>query len=191
MLQLSLKFTPLKSDLPEIPRFGMRVILPKEFDNMTWLGRGPHENYADRKSSALVGLYTDNVWDQFHPYVRPQETANKCDVRWVALLNSKNQGFLIQGQQPLSVSAWNFEQEDIGYVPFDIERKHGGSIQKKDLVWLNIDSKQMGVGGDTTWGAQVHPQYTITPDAQEYTFTFIPLFKSEVDLVQESGKLWF
>ena len=191
MLQLTLKFTPLKSDLPEIPRFGMRVILPEEFDNMTWLGRGPHENYADRKSSALVGLYTDNVWDQFHPYVRPQETANKCDVRWVALLNSQNQGFLIQGQQPLSVSAWNFEQEDIGYVPFDIERKHGGSIQKKDLVWLNIDSKQMGVGGDTTWGAQVHPQYTITPDAQEYTFTFIPLFKSEVDLVQESGKLWF
>lgn len=191
VLQLSLKLTPLKTDLPEIPRFGMRIILPKEFETMTWLGRGPHENYADRKTSALVGLYTDTVWDQFHPYVRPQETANKCDVRWVALLNADNEGFLVQGEQPLSVSAWNFEQKDIGYVPFDVERKHGGSIQKKDLVWLNIDHKQMGVGGDTTWGAQVHPQYTITPDTQEYKFTFIPLFNSDTDLVKQSGKLWF
>lgn len=190
VMSMNVHFTPLKSDLPEIPRFGMRVILPKEYEVMTWLGRGPHENYADRKNSALVGLYTDNVWNQFHPYVRAQETANKSDVRWVALLNQSKEGLMVIGENPLSVSAWNFDQKAIEYVPFDVERKHGGSVEKQDFVWLNIDKAQMGVGGDTTWGAQVHPQYTIVAKAQSYTFTIIPVTKN-TDLVNESHKLWF
>ena len=65
--------------------------------------------------------------------------------------------------------------EDIEYRPFNVARRHGGSIVKKDLVWLNIDHRQMGVGGDNTWGAQVHPEYTITPEAMSYTFTLQPL----------------
>ena len=191
MIHIEVDFTPLKNDLPEIPRFGMRVILPKEYDTMTWLGRGPHENYADRKTSALVGLYTADVWSQFHPYVRPQETANKSDVRWVALQNKNQEGFMVIGSEPLSVSAWNFEQKAIEYVPFDIERKHGGSIEKEDLVWLNIDKAQMGVGGDTTWGAEVHPEYTITPKAQSYSFTLVPIQSKGFDLAAESHKEWF
>lgn len=191
MIHIEVDFTPLKNDLPEIPRFGMRVILPKEYDTMTWLGRGPHENYADRKTSALVGLYTADVWSQFHPYVRPQETANKSDVRWVALQNKNQEGFMVIGSEPLSVSAWNFEQKAIEYVPFDIERKHGGSIEKEDLVWLNIDKAQMGVGGDTTWGAEVHPEYTITPKAQSYSFTLVPIQNKGIDLTAESHKEWF
>lgn len=175
LIEVETTFTPGKKPLPEMPRFGLRMILSAEYDKMTWLGRGPHENYTDRKSSAAVGLYQATVWEQYHPYVRAQETGNKCDVRWFSLSNQQGQGLLITGIEPLSVSVWNFPQEDIQYVPFNIERKHGGSIRKKEMVWVNIDHRQMGVGGDNTWGAQVHPEYTITPETMSYTFTLQPL----------------
>ena len=161
-IKVSMHFVPGNKSLPEIPRLGMRMILPAEYDVMTWLGRGPQENYADRKTGYPIGLYTATVWEQFHPYVRAQETGNKTDVRWVALRNKAGEGLLITGEEPLNVSAWNFPLEDIDYVAFNTERRHGGSIMKKDMIWLNIDHRHMGVGGDNTWGAQVHPEYTIT-----------------------------
>ena len=174
-VQVTMHFIPGKKALKEMPRLGMRMILPAEYEIMTWLGRGPQENYADRKTGALVGLYNATVWNQYHPYVRAQETANHCDVRWVALRNAAGEGLLVTGEEPLSVSAWNFPMEDIEYRPSQVERRHGGSIVKKDMVWLNIDHMQMGVGGDNTWGAQVHPEYTITPKEWKYSFTLQPI----------------
>lgn len=174
-VKVSMHFTPGTKSLNEMPRFGMRMIMPGSYDEMTWLGRGPHESYEDRKTSALIGLYSASVWEQYHPYVRAQETANHCDVRWLALRDKDGNGLLITGEEPLSVSAWNFPMEDIDYIPFQIERRHGGGIEKKDIVWLNIDHRQMGVGGDNTWGAQVHPEYTITPVEFSYSFTLQPL----------------
>ena len=184
-VQVTMHFTPGKKPLSEMPRLGMRMILPAEYEMMTWLGRGPQETYADRKTGALIGLYNATVWEQFHPYVRAQETANHCDVRWVALRNAAGEGMLVVGEEPLSVSAWNFPMEDIEYRPSQMERRHGGSIQKKDMIWLNIDHKQMGVGGDNTWGAQVHPEYTITP--HEYSFTLAPL-APEDDAAEQAHK---
>ena len=190
VVNVTMQFTPGKKQLPEMPRLGMRMILPAEYDQMTWFGRGPQENYADRKDFAAIGLYSASVWEQYHPYVRAQETANKCDVRWVALRNQAGEGLLVTGGEPLSISAWNFPMEDFLYRPFDSGRLHGGSIEKKDMVWLNIDHLQMGVGGDNTWGAQVHPEYTITPHAWEYSFTLQPL-NAQSDAVQLSHKAWF
>lgn len=106
-VQVTMHFTPGKKPLSEMPRLGMRMILPAEYEMMTWLGRGPQETYADRKTGALIGLYNATVWEQFHPYVRAQETANHCDVRWVALRNAAGEGLLVVGEEPLSVSAWN------------------------------------------------------------------------------------
>ena len=189
-INVSMTFTPGDKPLPEMPRLGMRMILPEEYDLMTWLGRGPHENYADRKSGAPVGLYSSSVWDRYHHYVRPQETGNQTDVRWAALRNKAGNGILISASNPLNISAWNFMMDDIDYVPFNIERKHGGSIQQKNMVWLNIDHKLMGVGGDTTWGAQVHPQYTITPNEWKYDFTIQPLNGND-DPVKQLEKRWF
>ena len=186
-VQVTMHFTPGKKPLSEMPRLGMRMILPAEYEMMTWLGRGPQETYADRKTGALIGLYNATVWEQFHPYVRAQETANHCDVRWVALRNATGEGLLVVGEEPLSVSAWNFPMEDIEYRPSQMERRHGGSIQKKDMVWLNIDHKQMGVGGDNTWGAQVHPEYTITPHEWKYSFTLAPL-APEDDAAEQAHK---
>ena len=190
IIQVTMHFTPGQKPLSEIPRLGMYMILPAEYENMTWLGRGPHENYIDRKTSALVGKYEATVWEQYHPYVRAQETANHCDVRWVALRNSQGEGLLITGEEPLSISAWNFPMEDIAYRPSQVERRHGGSIVKKDMVWLNIDHKQMGVGGDNTWGAQVHSEYTITPHEWEYTFTIQPLEACD-DAANKAHNIYF
>ena len=186
-VQVTMHFTPGKKPLSEMPRLGMRMILPAEYEMMTWLGRGPQETYADRKTGALIGVYNATVWEQFHPYVRAQETANHCDVRWVALRNAAGEGMLVVGEEPLSVSAWNFPMEDIEYRPSQMERRHGGSIQKKDMIWLNIDHKQMGVGGDNTWGAQVHPEYTITPHEWKYSFTLAPL-APEDDAAEQAHK---
>ena len=186
-VKVSMHFVPGNKSLPEMPRLGMRMILPAEYDVMTWLGRGPQENYADRKTGYPIGLYTATVWEQFHPYVRAQETGNKTDVRWVALRNKAGEGLLITGEEPLNVSAWNFPLEDIDYVAFNTERRHGGSIMKKDMVWLNIDHRHMGVGGDNTWEAQVHPEYTITPHEWKYSFTLAPL-APEDDAAEQAHK---
>lgn len=189
-INVTMDFHVGDKQLPEIPRFGMRVILPAEYDQMTWLGRGPHENYIDRKSGALIGLYQASVWEQYHAYVRAQETANKCDVRWTALRNVKGEGILIKGETPMNISAWNFPLDDIAYRPFNIERRHGGSIEKKDMVWVNIDDVNMGVGGDNTWGAHVHSEYTITPEDRSYSFT-IQYLPAGSDPIEQSHKKWF
>lgn len=170
-VEVNMHFMPGNKALPEMPRLGMRMILKGDYDQMTWLGRGPQENYADRKSGYLIGKYSASVWEQYHPYVRAQETANKCDVRWFTLASKAGAGIRVEGTEPLSVSAWNFPQDDLLYVPSTIEHRHGGCVDKKDMVWVNIDHLQMGVGGDNTWGAMVHPEYTITPKEWSYSFT--------------------
>ena len=188
-IKTSFDFTPGEKPLPEIPRFGMRMILNGEFEQMTWLGRGPQENYWDRKTGADIDLYKATVWEQYHPYVRAQETANKTDVRWVALQNASGDGLLIKAfSEPLSVSAWNFPIDDISYIPSTIKRVHGGSIERKDMVWLNIDNQQMGVAGDNTWGAQAHPEYTITPVARQYEFYLLPITK-DTDLPEVAKQI--
>ncbi|MEG1555054.1 MAG: beta-galactosidase small subunit, partial [Rikenellaceae bacterium] len=172
-------------NVAEILRVGMNMVLKGEYENMTWLGRGPHESYADRKLSADVDLYKATVWEQFHPYVRPQETGNKTDVRWSSLQNKEGNGLMVVAGDLLNVSAWNFPMDDIMYVPSTIERKHGKAIKKKDMVWFNIDYKQQGVGGDNTWGAPVHTPYQISPVDMSYSFTIMPITKGD-DLVAKS-----
>lgn len=96
LLRLIILLSRVKKQLPEIPRVGMRMILKGDHDQMTWFGRGPQENYWDRKSGADIDLYKASVWDQYHPYVRAQETGNKSDVRWVALQDQAGNGLLIK-----------------------------------------------------------------------------------------------
>ena len=164
-------FTPGDKELPMLPRFGMAMILPGEFDRIAWYGRGPHESYWDRKTGAAIGVYGGTVWEQYHPYVRPQETANKTDVRWIALTNGKGVGLLAVGMPLLSTSAVNFYNEDL-YYSKKRPQMHGSEIEKKDVVTLNLDYKQIGVGGDTSWGRRAwpHPEYRLP--AKEYTYRF-------------------
>jgi len=165
------RFIPGKDGLPELPRFGQTMTLPEEFDNMVWYGRGPHESYWDRKTSAAVDVYQGKVKDQYHPYIRPQENGNKTDVRWVALTNDQGIGLLAVGNPLLSVGANHFLIDDFENGP-EKEQRHPFNLITRKFVTLNLDYKQMGVGGDTSWGerARPHPEYTLY--AKEYSYSF-------------------
>lgn len=176
-------FAMASDELPEIPRMGMTLIMPREFDQMTWLGRGPHESYQDRKTSAFVDRYSASVADQYYAYVRPQENGNKTDVRWMSVTNAAGEGLLFKGKQLLEVSAHHNVLEDFesplrsdGRLP-EGERpvqRHINDVVERDLTAVDIDLKQMGLGGDTSWGAWTHTQYRLTEKAYSYGFTIAP-----------------
>ncbi len=165
-------------ELPEIPRIGMTMTLPVEFDQVEWFGRGPHESYWDRKTSAAIGRYSGSVWEQHYPYVRPQETGNKCHVRWLALYNNDKSGMMVVGKPTISASVFQFPYEDLYY---NAEKNLHGSIdvKPKDLITLNIDYRQMGVGGDNSWGARPHPEYTLDLKDYSYSFRLVPFSDSD------------
>jgi len=157
-----------KVKLPNLPRFGMQMAMPGEFNTMTWYGRGPHETYWDRKTGAAVGEYSGKVAELIHNYVRPQENGNRTDVRWVSLTNKDGVGLLAVGMPLLSVSAWPYSMWDLEKARHINEPRHSGKIT------VNLDYKQMGVGGDNSWGARTHPEYTLGAGAYSYKFRLRP-----------------
>ncbi len=161
---VTMSLIPSGEDIPDLPRYGMQMAIPAQFSTMTWLGRGPHETYWDRKTGAAVGLYSGPVEEQIHVYVRPQENGNKTDVRWLTLTNQRGAGLLAVGMPLLSASAWPFSMEDIE------KATHINKLPRRDFITLNLDYKQMGVGGDDSWGARTHPEYTLP--AKPYTYSF-------------------
>ena len=161
----------------EIPRIGMRLSLPSSFNKVEWFGRGPHESYWDRKSSAAVGHYSGSVWEQSFAYVRPQETGNKTDVHWMALTNGK-QGLMAKGIPTFDGSVHQYPYSDLDYIP--ASQRHGkiDLMEKNHTDWL-IDYKQMGVGGDNSWGARPHDKYTLYPGEYSYSFMLIPFMEGD------------
>jgi beta-galactosidase len=181
-------FEKTDEKLPEIVRMGMNLQMPRNYDQITWYGRGPQESYWDRKTSAFVGKYSGSVEDQYWAYLRPQETGNKTDVRWASLTNSDGDGLLFIGQELLSVNAQHLIMEDLespertdgrhikGVKPVN---RHTDDVKFRDLTSINIDYKQMGVGGDDSWGARTHPEYRLTENAYSYSFLICPISKEE------------
>jgi len=157
-------------ELPNLPRFGMQMAIPEEFNLMTWMGRGPHESYWDRKTGAPVGIYSGFVEDQIHQYVRPQENGNKTDVRWVSLTNDKDIGLLAIGIPLLSISAWPYSMKDLE------KARHINELPNRDFITVNLDYKQMGVGGDDGWSenARPHPEYRLPSKPYSYSFRLQP-----------------
>ncbi|TRX71408.1 glycoside hydrolase family 2 TIM barrel-domain containing protein [Carboxylicivirga sp. M1479] len=171
----------LAEDLPELPRVGMAFKLSAEFDNLQWYGRGPLESYADRKSGMKQGLYSGKVWDQYYPYVRPQETGLKEDVSWLSLTNQSGDGLLIVADEPL---AFNAQQFDFDLLEHKGQKQmaHGSDIKPGDKISVCLDHKQMGVGGDTTWGwrAQAHSQFRVPAGTYSFSFRLSPVSSGEV-----------
>jgi len=175
---VDVSFMPGRADLPELPRFGMRMTLPAAFDTITWFGRGPQENYSDRRTGAAVGLYRGRVADQYHPYVRPQESGYKTDVRWVALTSRDGVGLLAVGAPLVCASAVPYLPEDYDNAR-DATQRRTIDLKPRDLVTLNVDLGQMGVGGDTSWGAKTHPEYTLPAQPYSYRFRLRPFSSGE------------
>ncbi len=181
-------FKMMRDSLPEIVRFGVNLVMPREFDQISWLGRGPHESYADRFTSALVGLYSGAVADQYFPYVRPQENGNKVDVRWMSITNKDGLGMEFIGMPLISASAHHQIMEDFespdrtdgrGKLGLKMIRRHISDVQPRDLTSVNIDYKQQGVGGDDSWGAWTHDEYRLKGKVYNYTFRISPLKPGE------------
>ncbi len=185
----------------DIPRVGMRMQIPKKYHNVIYYGRGPWENYQDRNTSTFIDVFTSTVSDFYVPYIRPQENGNRTDVRWMALMDSENIGLLIASpdQKGLSISALHMPNEDFD-ITSDLNykkenpkanfSKHTIDIKEQNLIQLNIDLKQRGLGGDDSWWSKPQQKYRIN-SAQKHTYSFylIPFTggttKKFVDLQQQ------
>jgi beta-galactosidase len=180
-------FAKVSSAIPELPRMGMQMQLPADYSNLKWMGRGPQENYADRYTSAEVGLYVSTVADQYVPYIRPQENGYKIDTRWLTLTDDSGSGILISGLPLLCFEALNNIHDDFE-SPGRLSQyrkdaltanTHTIDVKPRDLVNLNVDLGQMGVGGDNSWGAPIHPQYRLLEDKYEYSFRIRPITRDD------------
>ncbi|MCT4638764.1 MAG: DUF4981 domain-containing protein [Bacteroidales bacterium] len=165
--------------IPEMPRLGITMTIPDRYENIEWYGRGPHESYTDRKMSAYTDLFRGKVWDQYYPYVRPQETGNKTDVYWAVLRDNSGKGLLISGFPTIDMSAHHYDYKELYHAKNSEVQKHGAEIKKGEFITLNIDYKQMGVGGDNSWGAHTHDKYKIFPGSYNYSFRLKPVSGSD------------
>ena len=191
-------FKMTAKDLPEIVKMGMNLVMPRKFDQMSWLGRGPQESYCDRKTGAFVGLYNGSVADQYWAYLRPQENGNKTDVRWMTITDNEGNGLLFTGMPLLEVSAHHNILEDFESMErtdgrqvegIAVVNRHTTDVQPRDLTSVNIDFQQMGVGGDDSWGAWTHDQYRLTAKEYSYSFRMTPLSKGDDPL--KAAKMQF
>lgn len=158
-------------DLPELPRFGMRMNISRQYHYLSYYGRGPWENYIDRNYSTEIGIYEDDVANQyFTEYLRPQESGNKTDVRWLRLLNQDGVGLEITGVQPLAFSAtyYSVEELDPGMTK---KQMHPHEVKKSRDIQLHVDLKQRGVAGDDSWGSLPHKPYRLEDKTYTYSYT--------------------
>ncbi|QCX39742.1 DUF4981 domain-containing protein [Aureibaculum algae] len=189
----------------DIPRVGMRMQIQKQFDQMTFFGNGPFENYQDRKAAAFTDLYKSTVGDQYVPYIRPQENGYKTGIRWAAFADKNANGLLVvsskSNQQNLGLGASHSPNEDFD-ITADIDyskenpkanfSKHTIDIKEQDLVQLNIDLQQRGLAGDDSWYSKPQKEYQIDPSkTHQYEFYLIPFIQGNNELFVKKFKEYF
>nr|MDE6489958.1 beta-galactosidase [Muribaculaceae bacterium] len=150
------------ADVPEMFRFGLEIPMPDDMDISTYYGRGPIENYADRNNAAFIGLYTQTASEQAYPYIRPQETGTKSDMRWWRQANRGNRGLMVTSDKPFFASATHYTTQSLD----DGDRKHQRhfpEIDPVDYTILRIDGEHVGVGGVDSWSERglALPQYRV------------------------------
>lgn len=160
--------------LPELPRFGMRMSLPKSYEHIEFYGRGPWENYSDRNTASFVGLFKQRADEQFvKNYIRPQENGYKTDIRWVKFYDDQNNGVAIKGLQPFCFSALPYLTEDLD--PGNTKKQqHPSDLNERKFLSVQIDLNQRGLGGDNSWGALPHAPYLLTKKQYKYSYIIEP-----------------
>jgi len=167
-------FEGIKGDHKMLLRYGTDLQLAKQFDQIDWYGRGPWENYWDRKTASLVGLYHGEVSGQYFPYARPQESGNKSDVRWVTMTNKKGKGIRIEADKVFCFSALPYSLDDLDPAA-DKKQFHSGELVAKGNIFMHVDLLQSGVQGIDSWGSQPLEQYRIPFAKLDYSFTIKPI----------------
>jgi beta-galactosidase len=152
--------------LPDLPRVGMQMQITDQFDQMQWFGCGPHETYWDRHMGSAVGMYEKSVKNYFYQYVRPQESNNHWGTQWAQLTNSSGKGIMISSEDALNFSAWPYTMDDLQTA------KHINELPERNLITVNIDHLQMGVGGDDSWSHKAQPHTEFRIPAQNYRYSF-------------------
>ncbi|AQT67998.1 Beta-galactosidase [Anaerohalosphaera lusitana] len=154
---------------PELPRLGMTTQMPKQFANVRWLGRGPHETYWDRRTSGAFGLYEADVSDLTHLYVRPQENGNRTDTRWLTLTDDQGLGLCIAGMDRLDFSAWPYTANELE------EAEHVHELPMDGDITVNVDYRQRGVGGNNSWGLSPLKKYRLLEKQYDWRFRLCPI----------------
>ncbi|MEU8989161.1 glycoside hydrolase family 2 TIM barrel-domain containing protein [Streptomyces sp. NPDC048558] len=173
---------PGAASLPYIPEVGTLLFLPGRLERLHYYGRGPEENHWDRNNGTDVGRWSGTVSGQWEPYIRPQENGNRTDVRWVALTDRDGVGLLVCGEPLLEVSASHCTPEDLS-----VGARHDYQLNPRDEVVLRLSHRQMGVGGDNSWGAHTHDEYKLFANRDySYTYRLRPL--TDVDEAMEASR---
>jgi len=161
-------------------RYGMQLQMPKQYCQVKYYGRGPHENYCDRKSSEFIGLYQSDVEDQYYPYVRPQESGNHTDVRWFQVTDGVR-GLEFRSNAPMECSALPYLVEDLDAGPRKEHRwgQHSGDLVERPLTQVHIQQRQMGLGCVNSWGAWPEKPYQLPLQKYDFTFEIRPVKVSE------------
>ncbi|PIB35721.1 hypothetical protein BFP72_10110 [Reichenbachiella sp. 5M10] len=163
----------LEEGLPEVPRVGLRMQLLEGYTDTEWYGRGPHENYIDRKESAYVGHYQMKVSEMSTPYIRPQENGNRTDVRWMQITDAQGRGLMFVADSVFGFTMHHQTLEDWDHPKS--ENFHTTDLPDRDMTEIVIDYKQRGVGGDNSWGAKPYDVYRLQPNAYHVGFTIFPI----------------
>ena len=156
--------------MPQLLRFGMQMQMPKEFTQIEYYGKGPHENYIDRNNSQHLGIWKQTVAEQFWGYVRPQETGTKTCVRYWNITNPAGKGLRFEGIEPLEMQALNFTEDDL-QPSRNKAQWHSGDLVERPFTDLHIASRSMGIGCVNSWGAWPRQEYQMP--YQNYTYTYI------------------
>ena len=162
------------TELPEMLRFGMVMEMPYTMDNSHFYGRGPIENYADRRYSQRLGIYRQTADEQFYPYIRPQETGTKGDIRWWNQIDTEGRGIKVTADRPFYASALHY---DIATLDEGDEKhqRHPSQLSKSQFTVLTIDAEHCGVGGIDSWGARPLEQYRLPAIDRTCSFTITPI----------------
>ena len=154
-------------------RFGMLLQMPYTMEKSNYYGRGPIENYSDRKDCMRIGVYTDDADNQYFPYIRPQESGTKSDIRWWKQTDATGLGLQVKSCTPFYASAIHFDTEELDDGD-DKEQRHSFDLKKSKFTNLFLDSAHMGVGGENSWGAWPLEKYRVHYGNKTFTFTLIP-----------------
>ena len=159
-----------QKDLPDLFRFGVQIPMPRSFENIEYYGRGPFENYIDRNTSSFLGHWKQTVTEQFYPYIKPQETGTKTDIRWLKLTNGAGRGFAFEAEEPFSASALHYYIDTLDDGP-NKHNRHSELLKEDDVTNLLLDWRQMGLGCEDSWGAVPLPEHRMPYG--EYRFHFV------------------
>lgn len=168
----------IKGKHSDLYKFGNKLVLPEEYKNITYYGKGPFEAYADRQHSAKVRLYNQTITEQYFPYIRPQETGNKLNVRWASLTKSDGSGIKFLSETPFDFSALNFSEDDLSSGE-ERTQHHAGDLDPKKEVFINVDGFQQGLGSINSWGRLPMEQYLLSYKDYSYSYWMVPVEKSK------------